>query len=177
MAERKCEAIGQPNRPNVLIPHLAELPAIAAHRSQAVPEVVIHAEFKLPRIHRRQRIAREPPYKILLHARNELRSAHGVLPERNLVQTVGRFDPVTAPPGRALIFPAEFQWQRGRLPAAVKTEGVRALVLQQMLKGTAEFEPRVRNENPQPSAHKTVRVERSNVAQRNRAQWGERGGW
>src|SRR5580700_1083477 len=152
MAERKCEAIGQANRPNVFISHLAELPAVAAHRSQAVPKVVVQAEFKLPGICRRQRIARKRPYKILLHARDKLRSAHGVLPERNLTQAVGGFEPITAPPGRALIFPPEFQWQRGRLPAAVKTEGIRALILQQMLNGTPDFEPCVGDEDPQPCA-------------------------
>src|ERR1700733_12261702 len=124
MTERKCEAIGESYRPNVRIPRLAELPAIAAHRSQAVLKVVIHAELKLPGIHRRQRIAWERSNKILLHPRDELRSAHRVLPEWNLGQTVPRFDPVAAPPGRALIFPADFQWQRGRFPAAMKTEGV-----------------------------------------------------
>src|SRR5579864_3651433 len=124
MTERKCEAISQAHRPNVLVSQLAELPAVAAHRSQAVPEVVVHAEFKLPGIYRRQRIAREPPDKILLHARDKLRPAHGVLPERHLTQAVGGFEPVTAPPGRALIFPAEFQRQCRRLPAAVKTEGI-----------------------------------------------------
>src|SRR5580704_8345826 len=152
MAERKCEAICQDNRPNVFISYLAELAAVATHCSQAIPEVVVHAEFKLPGIYRRQRIARKHPYKILLHARDKLRSAHGVLPERNLTQAVGGFEPVTAPPGRALIFPPEFQWQRGRLPAAMKTEGIRALILQQMLKGTPDFKPCVGNEDPQPCA-------------------------
>src|ERR1700730_19259553 len=100
MTQRKCKAVGQPNRPNILISHFAELPAIAAHASQAVPKVVIHAEFKLPGIHRRQRIALDTAYPVLLQTRHELRSPQSELPERDLVQTVCRFDPVSASPGR-----------------------------------------------------------------------------
>src|SRR6266481_5270161 len=134
MAQWNCKAVGQPYRPNVLIFNLAELPAVTADRPKAISKVVIHAEFKLPGIRGRQRITRKSPDIKLLQARDKLCPAHGVLPERDLAETVGGFDPVTASLGRPLIFSAEVQRNCGWLPGAVETEGVRTIVLQQMLK-------------------------------------------
>src|ERR1700692_688413 len=134
MTQWNCKTVSQPNCPNIHISRLAELPAIAAHGSQAVSKVVIHAKFKLPGIHRRQRIVGEFSCVEWLQARHELRSAHRVLPERDLAQTVSRFNPVTTSMRRPLIFSTDVQRHSGRLPGAVETERVRAVVLQQMLK-------------------------------------------
>src|SRR5205823_14870752 len=95
---RNHEAICETQRPNILVPDTAELPAVIRGEFQPIHEVVVHSEFELLRIHRRQRVTRQLSREKLLVTRHQLRSPHLVLPEWQLAQLVRGLQPVAAAP-------------------------------------------------------------------------------
>src|SRR6266478_2744942 len=158
VSQRDYESIGETHRPNVFIPIRAELPPVVGTRLQSVDEVVVQPEFEPFCVHRQKRIAGVFPHKKLLHARHDLGPAKFILQERNLVQTIGRFHPVAASHDGTSIFGSNVERQDGWLPQGMEAKSIRPLVLEPMLKRSADFQTCCGNKDSQASSRESIGV-------------------
>ena len=116
-------------------------------------QIVVQPELTFAGVGGGQFICRDGAGEELLQPSGDLGAAHRFLPEMELAQAIGAVDPIPA----ALVGPGVFRVHvEGKTcgePGEVKSEGIGALVLQQLLPGGADLDAGAGQEQTHASAN------------------------